>query len=373
MKKVCILSTAHSAFDTRVFKKEAVSLAEAGYDVDYYVPHDEDETVEGVRIVSLSEPRNRLHRMLLSIVMLLTVYNKEYDVYHFHDPELLPVGVVLEKITDASVIYDVHENFKLTILSRSWIWRPLRPVVSTAFDVIEPLLVRQLSGVVVAADDLTTRYEYHDNVVTVGNFPSTDWIEIPATATGCDLRLLFSGCMTRQKPMIPFIKAVGKVDDGLDVQLDIYGYFTDDRTEEVVRALAWGNSDVRFHGWVSQEEVIEASAASDFGIISLTEDHLNGITAAFRSRKLFEYMATGTGVLVPDFGNWPTVVEETGAGLAIDVNDPAVIAEHLEQMARDPEKVETFKENARNSVADRFNWEEQNQTLLTLYNTIGKR
>jgi len=39
-------------------------------------------------------------------------YRQKADIYHFHDPELLTVGLVLRLLTKAKVIYDVHEDYR---------------------------------------------------------------------------------------------------------------------------------------------------------------------------------------------------------------------------------------------------------------------
>lgn len=60
--KVCILTSVHSAFDTRIFHKEAKTLVKAGYDVTLIAQHDKDEVIDGVKIIALPKPRNRLVR-----------------------------------------------------------------------------------------------------------------------------------------------------------------------------------------------------------------------------------------------------------------------------------------------------------------------
>ena len=59
MPKVCILTSVHPPFDTRIFHKEAKSLVKAGYDVMLIAQHDKEETVDEIRIVPLSKPKNR--------------------------------------------------------------------------------------------------------------------------------------------------------------------------------------------------------------------------------------------------------------------------------------------------------------------------
>ena len=62
-KKVCILTTVHPPFDTRIFHKQAKTLVKADYDVTLIVQHDRDEVVNGVRIMALPKSRNKLVRM----------------------------------------------------------------------------------------------------------------------------------------------------------------------------------------------------------------------------------------------------------------------------------------------------------------------
>ena len=62
-KKVCILTTVHPPFDTRIFHKQAKTLVKAGYNVILIVQHDGDTGVDGIRIIGLPKPRNRFTRI----------------------------------------------------------------------------------------------------------------------------------------------------------------------------------------------------------------------------------------------------------------------------------------------------------------------
>ena len=65
-KKVCIVTTAHLPFDIRVFQKQGKTLVNEGYDVTLIVTHDKEETVDGIKIIPLPEPKNRFERMVLN-------------------------------------------------------------------------------------------------------------------------------------------------------------------------------------------------------------------------------------------------------------------------------------------------------------------
>ena len=63
MIKVCHMTSAHGPEDGRIFRKECVSLANAGYDV-YLVERGDSYEKNGVHIVGVGKPSgNRLTRM----------------------------------------------------------------------------------------------------------------------------------------------------------------------------------------------------------------------------------------------------------------------------------------------------------------------
>lgn len=63
MKKICILTSVHPAFDVRIFYKEARTLARAGYDVTLIAQHDKNEIVDGVKVIALPKAKNRFFRV----------------------------------------------------------------------------------------------------------------------------------------------------------------------------------------------------------------------------------------------------------------------------------------------------------------------
>jgi hypothetical protein len=110
MAKVVVLSSVHPAFDHRIFHKECKTLARAGHEVVFVVPHEKSERIDGVTIHALPLPRDRWERMTRTTwTVLRSALKQRGDVYHFHDPELIFAGILL-KMRGKRVVYDVHED-----------------------------------------------------------------------------------------------------------------------------------------------------------------------------------------------------------------------------------------------------------------------
>ena len=114
------ISTVHRSDDTRIFLKECRSLARAGYDVHYLVRRPRAMSADGVTLHAIYEPerrsapgRNHLARVWRLVARGASAYRRARglgaDVYHIHDPELIPVGLLL-RLGGARVVYDVHED-----------------------------------------------------------------------------------------------------------------------------------------------------------------------------------------------------------------------------------------------------------------------
>ena len=112
------MTSAHASDDTRIFYKECVSLAKAGYEVSLVARGPAREEA-GVRVVGVGVPSGgRLFRMLF---FARRIYRQalalDAEVYHLHDPELLPYGLRLKR-RGKVVIFDSHEFTAQAILEK---------------------------------------------------------------------------------------------------------------------------------------------------------------------------------------------------------------------------------------------------------------
>ena len=111
--KVAHLTSVHPRHDTRIFLKMCSSLSNHGHDVSLIVADGlGDESKNGVKIIDVGRASgNRVKRIFASSRKVLEQAIKlDADIYHAHDPELLPACVKL-KAMGKTVIFDAHEDF----------------------------------------------------------------------------------------------------------------------------------------------------------------------------------------------------------------------------------------------------------------------
>src|SRR5258708_138082 len=83
MIRVVHMTSVHSAFDGRIFRKECRSLARAGYNVTIVGPNSKDTVSDSVQIKSVHQDQARISRMTRTVWRVYQAARKqEADVYH---------------------------------------------------------------------------------------------------------------------------------------------------------------------------------------------------------------------------------------------------------------------------------------------------
>ena len=96
-KNVCHLTSAHARGDTRIFVKQCKSLAKDGFDTSLIVADGlGNSEEEDIVVFDVGKGNSRIGRIFKSA---RKVYHKALevnaDIYHLHDPELIPYGLKL--------------------------------------------------------------------------------------------------------------------------------------------------------------------------------------------------------------------------------------------------------------------------------------
>jgi glycosyltransferase involved in cell wall biosynthesis len=373
VKKVCILSSVHQAFNARVFHKEAKSLAQAGYDVALIAQHDKNEVVDGVKIVALPRPRNRLWRILTTCRVFRLALRQKADIYHFHDPELLFWGWLLQKLTGKPVIYDVHEYFADTILFKNWIPRFLRKPVAWIFDRIEKVLAGRLAGIVTVTEPMKQRFSGgRGHCVSVCNFPSMEMVASANQGSGPkkdEYSIIYTGGIAKAK--------------GFETVLEALDLVARQNPEATCLILA----ETRNLGWLDEEHrnlmnrLVKEGKLKLGGLVPHEEvfQYLNASTMGWKpgplyqegiSTKTLEYMACGKPVVFSDTPLTADIIREASCGILVDPYDAKSQASAIIYLLEHPDEAKKMGRNGRKAVLEKYNWETESQKLLNLYSEL---
>lgn len=364
------LSSVHIRSDVRVFYKQCVSLAKAGYKVHLVVADGKgDEKKLGVVIHDLGKPKGRLSRMLFVPAKIFwKAWIARAEVYHFHDPELLPVGLLLRLCTKAKVIYDAHESYPDDLLYKDYLSTWLRRLASFSIRYLENIVAKHLSAVITVTDYHAKRFKRLNKATyTICNYPLlSEWsafldTDTPRTASS----ICYVGNITRKRGLGILLQAI----QNLDLTLHLAGgYEPASYRDELMAMPAWNK--VVEHGYLARHEAISLMAASQIGVMLFLPEpnHINSL-----STKVFEYLAAGCAVLVSDFPVYRSLISDSGCGCCINPEDPKEISMAIQELLAEPAKLNEMGQRGKQLIRDNFNWETQESLLLSVYDRLQRK
>jgi len=368
-RNVCYLTTVHDARDVRVLYREAASVLKQGYRVRLIAQNASDIDVGRIEGAALRPPRNRLGRMLCTGARALVLAMREKaDIYHLHDPELIPLGLLL-RLMHRRVIYDVHEDLPKQILAKPWIPAFLRPLVSWVVDRIETIAARAFNGIVAATAPVAVRFPPAKTVV-IRNYPVLSMFETAEIGRGADAGrppvLIYVGSISEDRGAVDMVRALEHLDPSVQARLEFVGGWTPPALRRRVEGMPCG-SMVTSRGWMPPVEVYRRLQEAAIGLVCLRPipRYVESLPV-----KLFEYMAAGLPVIASDFPHWREIVEGNACGLTVDPLDPKAIAKAIEHLIRNPKEAQRMGQNGRRAVEQRYNWEQESRRLITLYNSL---
>ncbi|HJV60130.1 MAG TPA: glycosyltransferase family 4 protein [Albitalea sp.] len=364
--RIAHVTTVHPRHDIRIFRKECVSLARAGYEVHLVVGDGlGDEARDGVRIVDIGRaPAGRLARMREQPLRAWHALQRIDPVsVHFHDPELLRIGVRLAR-SGRIAIYDAHEDVPRQILTKQWIPAPLRRPLAWAFEHYEDALVRRLSAVVAATPHIAERFaRQRVRAVSVCNFPLTEELSAPAEGGVRENAVCYIGSITRTRGIRELMAALALLPQ---VRLVLCGSFEDAALEAELRAhAAWPQVDYR--GLVGRDGVRDAMAQVRVGMVTLLPmpSYMDALPI-----KMFEYMSAGLPVIASNFPLWREIVEGGQCGLCVDPTDARATANAIRELLASPQAAERMGAGGREAVQRQFNWPHEERELLDFYRAL---
>ena len=355
--KICHVTSVHHPEDIRIFHKECVSLAQAGHEV-YLVQKGPEYEKNGVHIAGFGEaPKGKLGRMLFGArKAYLTAKKLDCDVYHLHDPELLPYGRKLKRL-GYQVIFDSHEDAPAQIRDKKWIPKCLRGLASRLYRAVETFSVRRFDAVVAATPYIARQFRGRSRrVVTINNYPRLDDIRFQTSSfEGRGPVVCYAGGINEDRGEKLMAKAMERVDG----ELIIAG----DHEKMTV------GKNIRYVGRLDRDGVNDLYGRSVAGLCILKP-----IKNYYYSQpiKMYEYMAAGLPFVCSDFPGWRKVAEESGAGICVDPQDTEAMAAAIQSLIDDRDRAQQMGWKGREYVIANCTWKKEEKKLIRLYQKLSE-
>lgn len=374
--KVCHLASKHKMNDMRIFEKECKSLAKAGFDVTLIGFGDtaKTEVIDGVRCISLFCPiKNNLELLRKRNKMSLeTALEVDADIYHLHEPELLPVGMKLKR-KGKIVIFDSHEYYG---------WQ-LRDNIHKIKVIKVPAFLMKVFG------NLYMHYEKHvcmkiDGVVQVCTMNGVDYFDHRCQKTLFIRNLPSLSDYTRKMPVDysqgPAVAMIGGITKERGItqlveaahhakaKLLLAGAFSP-KTYETELKESPAYACVDYKGFLDKKGMVALLEEANIGASTLLNvgqyDKIDTLPT-----KVYDYMSMQLPVVISNTDFAQKMNEKYHFAICIDPEKPEDIADAIKWLKEHPEQAVEMGNNGRKAIEEEFNWEKESEKLVDFYKNL---
>ncbi|WP_286978582.1 glycosyltransferase family 4 protein [Aminobacterium sp. UBA5514] len=366
--KICHITTAHAANDDRIYIKECTSLSQEGYEVFLIAPETSMPLTDvPVNIKFIPKEYSRFLRLIRGQWHALKEALKlKASLYHFHDPELVFMGLVL-KFMGEKVIYDVHEDLPRQILTKEWLPSWSRKIIASIAELVEWIGAKFFDGIITVTPLIQKRFPPHKTIL-IQNFPILGELasmEETENHANHSSSFAYIGGITATRGIIEMVKALEYIEN-FQVNLTLAGNFSSENLYEEIKSYK-GWEKVQYEGFVSRDKIAKILGEAKAGLVVLhpIRNYIDAYPV-----KLFEYMSTGIPVIASDFPLWRQIIEDAQCGLLVNPLCPKEIAEAMKWILEHPNEAEKMGQNGLKAVQNTYNWENESKKLLGLYQKL---
>lgn len=361
-KTVCHVTSAHLPFDGRIFERECTSLAKQ-YDVFLIVPNIEDCVRNNVHVLGVSIPSSRIKRLLNLKLIYKRMLEVDADVYHIHEPELIPYALRLKK-RGKKIVFDSHENIPGTILRMDYLPHFIRALGSRLYSTYEKRVLKRFDAVVSVTPEIVQRLSMSNPCsYMITNFPI--YREVYSERTW-ENKIVFAGAISSNWNFPIILKAI----ENLDVTFELIGPVSNDYLNYLRSLPGW--SKVNFRGRLPHQDVLKiiGTCTAGFALESYDNPNAGGKKGSIGVTKMFEYMQEGIPVIATDLDNWVPIVEGTESGYCTNPYNSTLLKEKLKFLLSNKDEAKRMGDNGRKAVREKYCWQTQEKTLFEMYEKV---
>lgn len=368
MTDIIHFTTVHRRADTRIRYKEATTLAELYPSrVALYVQDGLGNEVDdsGLLIVDTGRrPTSRIWRMFLGTLrMYKAVLKANPTISHFHDPELIPAGLLLHW-AGIKVIYDIHEDVPKQILTKTYIkpaW--LRVWLAKIIEVIEAYSVKRFAMAVPAVPSIANRFP-EEKTCVIRNVPKLELLTVYKNIQKPTDRFVISyaGSLNQARGIEDLVSAMDLLPDGFELQL-LGPWHQSTLQKRCEQHAGWRYC--KYLGQVPHSEVGKYIQQAHLGV-QLVHDVAN--YRGGLATKVFEYLALGIPTLMSDTAER----RETYGSLTLYAKpaDPEAIAAKILDIRDNYHAFVKIVDDQHAHILKNYSWDAEACKLKLLYDEL---
>lgn len=378
-KKVCHLACKHKMNDMRIFEKECKALAMGGFEVTLIGFGEKEQTkmIDGVCCISLFCP-------IKNDIDVLTKRNKliykaaiqvDADLYHLHEPELLPVARKLKR-DGKVVVFDSHEFYgwqlhdnihKIKIIR---VPACLMRVFGNLYMQYEKRICKTIDAVIQVCT--MNGVDYFANrckqSIFIRNLPNTnDYHRKSSIVFTKDISIAMIGGITKERGVTQLVLASHLA----GTRLLLAGDFTPKSYKKELEEMQEYNC-VEYKGFLNKDGMLALMEQVQIGASTLLNvgqyDKIDTLPT-----KVYDYMSMELPVILSNTPFALKMNEKYHFAICVNPSDPVEIADAITWLKNHPKEAIEMGKNGRRAIEEELNWQKECEKLLDFYKQLFKQ
>lgn len=359
---ICHITTVHQADDVRIFYRECLSLAKIkNYKVIICAP---GEIPLKSNVVHFRIPNSlsfRPARLVMSqIYAMKQVFKIKADIWHLHDPELLPIAALLI-LLNRRIIWDSHEDyyrqFDSNVNYRRYLPTLLRPILKLIVRSFLNYVDRNAVGIVGATKSIAAKYN-NNNTAIVGNEAVLSNFNLCKPKYN-NKNVIFIGQASSSQCFREVVNAISRIPN-----LNLIVACRNIAEIEIDYALETLNDRFSYLGWLDRNKLSIAFSSSVIGLVTYDNNPNHQDNSP---NKFFEFCAAGLPIIATPTKFNVNLIKDSKSGLISNDFTSRSLQLALEEILSSKKAWSDFSKAGRRWVKKRGDWSISERSLFNLY------